>query len=63
MRGECPADVVPVPAPAASTEAERALHELTHTPPADWCEACQMGGGAERPHYRHEVSEPRHIPL
>eukprot|EP00969_Alexandrium_andersonii_P310697 13729185-Alexandrium_andersonii.AAC.1 len=22
-----------------------------------------MGGGAERPRYRHEVSEPRHIPL
>ncbi|MDA8609410.1 hypothetical protein N9L19_00685 [bacterium] len=36
--------------PSALTEAERDLHNLTHTPAAEWCEECVMGQAADLPH-------------
>ena len=44
--------VVPVhvPSPTEPTAIERALHDLTHTPPARWCAHCIMGFGKVNSH-------------
>ena len=39
--------------PDAPTESERTAHEITHLPPASWCETCVLGRGIETPHVRH----------
>lgn len=41
-----------VVAPAAPSDAERARHATTHSPPAPWCEACVLGQDRERSHQR-----------
>ena len=43
------------PAPVEPTEAERALHELTHIPYQPWCPAC-VAGRARRDQHRSEAS-------
>ena len=39
-----------LPAPKAPTDLERFTHELSHCPPAPWCEICVMGKMQDRPH-------------
>lgn len=39
-----------VKAPSAPSEEERARHNLTHLPTADWCEHCVKGKGREMAH-------------
>ena len=41
-----------VKTPKEPTEAERARHNLTHLPTAEWCEHCTKGKGKEDPHKR-----------
>jgi len=36
--------------PKSPTREERELHDLTHCPPAAWCEECILGGGQSKPH-------------
>ena len=38
--------------PDASAESERTAHQITHLPPAAWCETCISGRGIEAPHVR-----------
>ena len=38
--------------PDVPTESERTAHEITHLPPAPWCETCILGRGIEAPHVR-----------
>ena len=38
--------------PAAPTESERTAYEMTHLPPAAWCETCISARGIESPHVR-----------
>ena len=38
------------PIPQGPTRQEREAHELTHLPPAAWCEQCIMGRGPVAPH-------------
>ena len=40
------------PLPGQPTEAERARHDVTHMPKADWCEHCTKGKGKDRDHKR-----------
>ena len=58
-----PVDVHEVPAPRQPTPQERARHELTHTPPEQWCEECVMGQSAEDPHDSSSKGPPRSIPM
>ena len=57
------ADVVPVALPPGPSPMERELHELTHCPPAPWCEACVLGQGGEDPHRRVPEEKKGPIPL
>jgi hypothetical protein len=44
--------VMAAPPPYVPTKLEKELHELTHTPPVPWCEACLLGQATEKPHTR-----------
>ena len=50
--GATSSSALPVPAPKKSSEFEQQIHDLTHTPAADWRELCVMGHGAEKLHKR-----------
>ena len=41
--------------PFEPSVAERDQHNLTHTPPAPWCEVCVSGQGREDPHKRLDM--------
>eukprot|EP00971_Amphidinium_carterae_P051934 1022324-Amphidinium_carterae.1 len=52
IAGVAPHEIRGVVKPEAPSEMERKLHELTHTPAAEWCEFCIMGQGSEKRHTR-----------
>ena len=49
--------------PDARAESERTALEITHRPPAPWCETCRLGRGMETPHVRHTLSESDGRPI
>ena len=49
--------------PKTPTEAERELHNLTHTPAVEWCEYCVMGQAADLPHRKIFEDRPLGHPL
>ena len=49
--------------PDAPTESERTAHEITHLPPASWCETCKFGRGIEAVHVRFTPLERDERPI
>ena len=39
------------------SDLERQQHEITHLPPARWCEVCLLGRGLEDAHYRETPAQ------
>jgi hypothetical protein len=50
MLARQPVEVVGARQPHEPTELERDLHNLVHTPSADWCESCILGQAPEKRH-------------
>ena len=50
-------DVEMVPLPVGPTDEEREKHNVTHLPPAAWCEFCVRGHGMDDPHRRRTTEQ------
>jgi len=48
---------IPLPDVPQPSPAEREVHDLTHLPPAPWCEWCVMGRGTTAPHKKVPAGE------
>ena len=54
-----------LPGPEAPSDLEREMRNLTHLPPARWCEWCVLGRAVEPPHLRaNKADDEKHaVPL
>ena len=61
--GATSSSALPVPTPKKPSEFEQQIHDLTHTPAAEWCEFCVMGHGTEKLHKRVDFDKASPHPL
>ena len=63
--GATSSSALPAPTLKKPSEFEQQIHDLTHTPAADWREFCVMGHGTEKLHKRvdHDKASPHPLIL